>query len=118
MIIIIEIFINMLPKKFYKNNNKKIKELLSKVKLYTITYDYILNPYYGEYIKESFDKWGNIVDVLGFMKLSGLENDEVDNPEKEHLFKMKKQRPTVYSSAVLINSFASLNICFWSSIEL
>ena len=32
MIIIIEIFINMLPKKFYKNNNKKIKELLSKVK--------------------------------------------------------------------------------------
>lgn len=68
----------MLPKKFYKENNKKRKELLSKVKLYTITYDYILNPYYAEYIKESFDKWGNIVDILGIMKITGYEKDEVE----------------------------------------
>ena len=103
MIIIIEIFINMLPKKFYKNNNKKIKELLSKVKLYTITYDYILNPYYGEYIKESFDKWGNIVDVLGIMKLSGYEKYEV-----EHNFRQIMK--TKYIETKKIKSFTISDI--------
>lgn len=67
----------MLPKKFYLQNDEKRKQLLLKVKLYTITYDYTLNPYYAEYIKESFDKWGNVIDVLGIMKLTGYDIDEV-----------------------------------------
>lgn len=72
------IFNSMLPKMFYKENNKKRNELLSEVKLYTINYDYILNPYYADYIKESYDKWGNIVDILGIIKMTGYSKEEVE----------------------------------------
>lgn len=68
----------MLPKKFYEQNIKKRKKILSKVKLYTITYDYTLNPYFAEYVKESYDKFGNIIDVLGLMELTGYDKDEVE----------------------------------------
>ena len=69
----------MLPKTFYKENIKKRKEISSKVKLYTITYDYVLNPYFGEYIKESYDRFGNIISDLGLMKLTGYSKDEVEH---------------------------------------
>ena len=68
----------MLPKMFYKENNKKRKKLLSEVKLYTINYDYVLNPYYAEYIKESYDVWGNVVDILGTIKMTGYSKEEVE----------------------------------------
>jgi len=68
----------MLPKTFYKENIKKRKEISSKVKLYTITYDYVLNPYFGEYIKESYDRFGNIISDLGLMKLTGYSQSEVE----------------------------------------
>ena len=68
----------MLPKTFYKENIKKRKKISSKVKLYTITYDYVLNPYFGEYIKESYDRFGNIVSDLGLMKLTGYSKNEVE----------------------------------------
>ena len=47
------------------------------MRLYTISYDYVLNPYYAEYIKESYKLWGNIVDYLGLMQLTGYNKDEV-----------------------------------------
>jgi hypothetical protein len=73
------IFNIMLPKTFYKENNKKRNKLLSEVKLFTISYDYKLNPYYADYIKESYDRWGNIVDILGIMKLTGYNKLEVEH---------------------------------------
>ena len=45
--------------------------------LYTVKYDYELNPFYGEYIKETYDKLGVIGDDIGFMMLSGYEEDEI-----------------------------------------
>ena len=57
----------------------KRKEIISKVKLYTITYDYVLNPYFGEYVKESYDRFGNIISDLGLMKLTGYSSDEVEH---------------------------------------
>ena len=68
----------MLPKTFYKENNKKRNKLLSEVKLYTINYDYVLNPYYADYIKKSYDIWGNVVDILGTIKINGYNKDEVE----------------------------------------
>lgn len=68
----------MLPKTFYKQNIDNRKKISSKVKLYTITYDYSLNPYFGEYIKESYDRLGNVIDNLGLMKLTGYSKDEVE----------------------------------------
>ena len=68
----------MLPKTFYKKNIEKRNEVSSKVKLYTITYDYTLNTYFGEYIKESYNKFGNVIDNLGLMKLTGYSKDEVE----------------------------------------
>lgn len=68
----------MLPKTFYKQNIIKRKKIQSEVKLYTITYDYTLNPYFSEYIKESYDQFGNIVGDLGLMKLTGYSKDEVE----------------------------------------
>lgn len=68
----------MLPKTFYKENIKKRKDIISKVKLYTITYDYVLNPYFGEYVKESYDRFGNIISDLGLMKLTGYSKEEVE----------------------------------------
>tara|TARA_Y100001937_G_C6952638_1_gene255337 strand:+ start:89 stop:379 length:291 start_codon:yes stop_codon:yes gene_type:complete len=68
----------MLPKTFYKQNIKNKNDISSKVKLYTITYDYTLNPYFGEYIKESYNKFGNVIDNLGLMKLTGYSKDEVE----------------------------------------
>lgn len=47
------------------------------MRLYTIRYDYDLNPYYAEYIKESYKQWGNIVDYLGLMQLTGYNKEEV-----------------------------------------
>jgi len=47
------------------------------MRLYTIRYDYDLNPYYAEYIKESYKRWGNIVDYLGLMQLTGYTKEEV-----------------------------------------
>ena len=67
----------MLPKTFQKQNKEKRQEILSTMQLYTITHDYELNPYYAEYIKESYDRWGNIVDFLGLMQLTGYSEDEV-----------------------------------------
>lgn len=72
------IFNSMLPKMFYTENNKKRNKLLSEVKLYTINYDYVLNPYYADYIKESYDRWGNIVDILGTIKMTGYSKEEVE----------------------------------------
>ena len=70
----------MLPKNFNcQYNNIKRKEITSQMKLYTIRYDYTLNPYYGEYIKESFDKWGNIIDNLGLIQLTGYSLEEVEH---------------------------------------
>jgi len=68
----------MLPKTFYKQNIKNKNEISSKVKLYTIKYDYTLNPYFGEYIKESYDRFGNVISNLGLMKLTGYSKDEVE----------------------------------------
>jgi len=68
----------MLPKSFQKQNIDNKNKLVSTLKLYTITYDYELSKYYGEYIKESYNKWGNIVDNLGIMKLTGYSIDEVE----------------------------------------
>jgi len=45
--------------------------------LYTVKYDYELNPFYGEYVKETYDKSGFIVDDIGFMVLTGYEEEEV-----------------------------------------
>ena len=45
--------------------------------LYTVKYDYELNPFYGEYVKETYDKCGIIADDIGFMVLTGYEEDEV-----------------------------------------
>ena len=73
------IFNSMLPKMFYTENNKKRNKLLSEVKLYTINYDYVLNPYYADYIKESYDRWGNIVDILGTIKMTGYSKEEVEH---------------------------------------
>ena len=47
------------------------------MKLYTITYDYELTPYYGEYVKEFYKQSGMIVEPLGVMQLTGYEEDEV-----------------------------------------
>jgi len=71
------IFINMLPKKFYLQNIEKRKKILSNMRLFTITYDYQLNPYYAEYIKESYERWGNIVDYIGVLQLTGYDEEEV-----------------------------------------
>ena len=67
----------MLPKSFQQQNIDKKNKLTSRMKLYIITYDYDLTKYYGEYVKESYNKWGNIVDYLGIMKLTGYEIEEV-----------------------------------------
>ncbi len=67
----------MLPKSFQQQNIKKKNALTSRLKLYTITYDYELRKYYAEYIKDSYDRWGNIVEILGIMKLTGYELEEV-----------------------------------------
>ena len=68
----------MLPKSFQQQNIDKKNKLTSRMKLYTITYDYDLTKYYAEYIKESYNKWGNIVDYLGIMKLTGYDIEEVE----------------------------------------
>ena len=67
----------MLPKKFYLQNNEKRKKILNGMNLYTVKYDYELNPFYGEYVKETYDKCGIIADDIGFMVLTGYEEDEV-----------------------------------------
>ena len=67
----------MLPKSFQYQNTVKKNKLTSTLKLYTFTYDYELSKYYGEYVKESYNKWGNIVDYLGIMKLTGYEIKEI-----------------------------------------
>ena len=74
----IGIFISMLPKQFHLQNKKNRDKVLATLKLYTITYDYDLTKYYGEYIKDSYNEWGNIVDMLGVMKLTGYDKDEVE----------------------------------------
>lgn len=71
------IFIDMLPKTFQQQNREKKKELTAKMQLYTIIYDYELTPYYGEYVKNSYDTWGNIVDCLGKMQITGYNEEEV-----------------------------------------
>jgi hypothetical protein len=71
------IFIDMLPKTFQQQNIKKKDALTAQLKLYTITYDYELKKYYAEFIKDSYNQWGNIVDNLGVMKLTGYDIEEV-----------------------------------------
>jgi|TARA_R110000751_G_scaffold118609_3_gene219113 hypothetical protein len=68
----------MLPKSFQKQNTHNKNKLASTIKLYTITYDYELSEYYSKYVKESYNRWGNIVDNLGVMKLTGYDVDEVE----------------------------------------
>ena len=65
------------------NNSDSFKsggdqKLLSTLKTYTITYDYELNSYYGEYIKDSYKRWGNVVDIIGTMKLNGYEKEDIE----------------------------------------
>ena len=67
----------MLPKSFQIQNKKKRDKILHSLKLYTITYDYELSKYYAEYIKESYNQWGNIVDDLGVIQLTGYTLEEV-----------------------------------------
>ena len=67
----------MLPKSFQQQNLYKKNKLETQLKLYTIIYDYELRKYYAEYIRESYDKWGNVVDYLGLMKLTGYNKEEV-----------------------------------------
>ena len=93
----------MLPKTFYKENKKKRSELLSAVKLYTIHYDYILNPYYAEYIKESYDRWGNVVDTVGVMKMTGYSKEEVEY----NFYKIMEKE---YTLTQKIKSFTITNI--------
>ena len=66
----------MLPKSFQQQNIDKKNKLTSRMKLYTITYDYDLTKYYAEYVKESYNRWGNVVDYLGIMKLTGYNIEE------------------------------------------
>jgi hypothetical protein len=68
----------MLPKSFHIQNKKKRDKILHTLKLYTITYDYELSKYYAEYIKESYNQWGNIVDDLGVIQLTGYSLEEVE----------------------------------------
>ncbi len=68
----------MLPKSFQIQNKKKRDKILHTLKLYTITYDYELSKYYAEYIKESYNQWGNIVDNLGVIQLTGYSLEEVE----------------------------------------
>ena len=68
----------MLPKSFHIQNKKKRDKILHTLKLYTITYDYELSKYYAEYIKESYNQWGNIVDDLGVVQLTGYSLEEVE----------------------------------------
>jgi len=72
------VFIGMLPKEFQIQNKNKRDKILNSMKLYTITYDYELSKYYAEYIKESYSRWGNIVDELGIIQLTGYTLDEVE----------------------------------------
>ena len=67
----------MLPKTFQQQNIHKKNKLTSTMKLYTIIYDYELRKYYAEYVRESYEKWGIIVDYLGLMKLTGYNEVEV-----------------------------------------
>lgn len=68
----------MLPKSFQIQNQNKRDRILTSLKLYTITYDYELSKYYAEYIKESYNNWGNIVDNLGVIQLTGYTLEEVE----------------------------------------
>jgi len=68
----------MLPKSFQQQNIDKKNKLTSTLKLYTIIYDYDLTKYYAEYVKESYNQWGNIVDYLGIMKLTGYNIEEIE----------------------------------------
>tara|TARA_R110002051_G_scaffold231350_1_gene293311 strand:+ start:127 stop:441 length:315 start_codon:yes stop_codon:yes gene_type:complete len=68
----------MLPKSFQIQNQNKRDKILNSMKLYTIIYDYELSKYYGEYIKESYTQWGNIVDSLGVLQLTGYTLDEAE----------------------------------------
>lgn len=45
--------------------------------LYSIKYDYELNPFYSEYIKEVYDKTKEIADDMGFMMMVGYTEEEV-----------------------------------------
>ena len=68
----------MLPKSFQIQNKDKRDKILNSMKLYTITYDYELTKYYAHYIKESYNEWGNIVDDLGVLQLTGHTLEEVE----------------------------------------
>lgn len=45
--------------------------------LYTIKYDYELNPFYSEYIREVYDKTKEIADDVGFVMMVGYDEEEV-----------------------------------------
>ena len=68
----------MLPKMFQQQNKERRNEMISSLGLYTITYDYDLHPLYSEFIKESYEKWGNIVDNIGLMQLTGYNGEEIE----------------------------------------
>tara|TARA_B100001758_G_C17956923_1_gene376292 strand:- start:80 stop:370 length:291 start_codon:yes stop_codon:yes gene_type:complete len=68
----------MLPKNFKYQNIIKRNHLLTTLKTYTLLYDYELTSYYADYVKESYKKWGNIVDVLGIMKINGYNVEDIE----------------------------------------
>tara|TARA_Y100000034_G_C6634827_1_gene277299 strand:+ start:292 stop:606 length:315 start_codon:yes stop_codon:yes gene_type:complete len=93
----------MLPKSFQQQNIENKNALISQMKLYTFMYDYELTQYYGEYIKESYDRWGNMVDNLGIMKLTGYSKEEA-----AHNF--RKLMTTYYIHQHKIKSFEIINV--------
>ena len=102
----------MLPKSFQYQNAVKKNKLTSTLKLYTFAYDYELSKYYGEYVKESYDKWGNIVDYLGIMKLTGYDIKEVKDNFHElikfhyiNTHKIRKYEITNISEELIHNKF-------------
>lgn len=94
----------MLPKKFYLQNKEKRKKILKGMNLYTVKYDYELNPFYGEYIKETYDKRGIVGDDIGFMMLTGYEEEEVRSNFAEIM-------EVCYLSTKKITSYDITSIC-------
>ena len=75
----IGIFKYMLPSSFNEENIKKRSKILSDLKLYTITYDYTLSPYFSKYIKNIYKETTNIPEIIGMIQLTGYNNEEVDH---------------------------------------
>jgi hypothetical protein len=93
----------MLPSTFKEENKKNRTTLLNKLKLYKVTYDYILNPYYGKYIQDIYKETGNVVDSIGVMQLTGYTEEEVE-------FNFHKLMEIFYTSTKKIESYELISI--------